>query len=89
MLQVLDAAIQTGSLTESVTSSVQDVAKLLNDRCKTQQPNTGTITKRITTLQHTRTQVTLDFRLPYIITKTTETCKREFKGNIWHFSHER
>ncbi|XP_068217202.1 klarsicht protein [Palaemon carinicauda] len=49
-LKVLDAAIQTGSLTDSVTASMQDVAKLLNERCKSQQPG-----KKLM-LQHTRTQ---------------------------------
>lgn len=49
-LKVLDVAIQTGSLTDSVTASVQDVARLLNDRRKSQQPG-----KKLM-LQHTRTQ---------------------------------
>ena len=54
-LQVLDTAIQTGTLTESVTASVQDVAKLLSDTRKTNAGSSGG--KRITSLQHTRTQV--------------------------------
>lgn len=49
-LKVLDAAIQTGSLTDTATASMQDVERLLNDRRKS-QPG-----KRLT-LQHTRTQV--------------------------------
>ncbi|XP_066939736.1 klarsicht protein isoform X3 [Macrobrachium rosenbergii] len=49
-LKVLDAAIQTGSLTDSVTASMQDVARLLNERCKSQQPGKKLV------LQHTRTQ---------------------------------
>ncbi|KAG7176240.1 putative Nuclear envelope localization domain-containing protein [Homarus americanus] len=48
-LKVLDAAIQTGSLTDNVTASVQGVARLLNDRRKT-QPG-----KRLL-LQHTKAQ---------------------------------
>lgn len=48
-LKVLDAAIQTGSLTDTATASMQDVERLLNDRRKS-QPG-----KRLT-LQHTRTQ---------------------------------
>ncbi|XP_076062425.1 uncharacterized protein LOC143037757 [Oratosquilla oratoria] len=48
-LSVLDTAIQTGSLSDSVTASVQDVAKLLNERRRTQSG------KKIN-LQATRTQ---------------------------------
>ncbi|KAK7066751.1 hypothetical protein SK128_005331, partial [Halocaridina rubra] len=50
-LKVLDSAIQTGSLTDSVTASAQDVARLLNDRCKSQQQPAKKLV-----LQHTRTQ---------------------------------
>ncbi|XP_071530629.1 uncharacterized protein klar isoform X1 [Panulirus ornatus] len=48
-LKVLDAAIQTGPLTDTVTASVQGVARLLNDRRKT-QPGKKLL------LQHTKTQ---------------------------------
>ncbi|KAK8744579.1 hypothetical protein OTU49_000880 [Cherax quadricarinatus] len=48
-LKVLDAAIQTGSLTDTVTASVQGVARLLNDRRKT-QPGKKLL------LQHTKAQ---------------------------------
>lgn len=51
-LRVLDAAIQTGSLTDTVTASVQGVAKLLNDKRKS-QPGKKLL------LQHTKTQVSL------------------------------
>lgn len=49
-LKVLDGAIQKGSVTDSMTASVQDVARLLNDRCRSQQPGKKLL------LQHTRTQ---------------------------------
>lgn len=48
-LKVLDVAIQTGSMTDSTTASMQGVARLLNDKRKT-QPG-----KKLF-LQHTKTQ---------------------------------
>ncbi|CAL4067721.1 unnamed protein product [Meganyctiphanes norvegica] len=51
-LAVLDQAIQTGSISDSLNASAQDVARLLNDRRKTQQPSQA---KKLL-LQHTRTQ---------------------------------
>lgn len=49
-LKVLDVAIQTGSMTDSTTASMQGVARLLNDKRKT-QPGKKLL------LQHTKTQV--------------------------------
>lgn len=49
-LRVLDVAIQTGSMTDSTTASMQGVARLLNDKRKT-QPGKKLL------LQHTKTQV--------------------------------
>lgn len=48
-LKVLDTAIQTGSLTDTETASVQGVARLLNDKRKT-QPGKKLL------LQHTKAQ---------------------------------
>lgn len=49
-LKVLDEAIQTGTMTDSATASMQGVARLLNDKRKT-QPGKKLL------LQHTKTQV--------------------------------
>lgn len=49
-LKVLDEAIQTGSMTDTATASMQGVARLLNDKRKT-QPGKKLL------LQHTKTQV--------------------------------
>nr|XP_053633922.1 klarsicht protein-like [Cherax quadricarinatus] len=67
-LKVLDAAIQTGSLTDTVTASVQGVARLLNDRRKT-QPGKKLL------LQHTKAQVRNT--MPLFTLSTAET---ELKG---------
>ncbi|KAK3872555.1 hypothetical protein Pcinc_022368, partial [Petrolisthes cinctipes] len=61
-LRVLDAAIQTGGpLTDSVTASVEGVARLLNDRRKTLPASSAVVTaagvgKKGLLLQHTKTQ---------------------------------
>ena len=51
-LKVLDVAIQTGSMTDTATASMQGVARLLNEKRKT-QPGKKLL------LQHTKTQVSL------------------------------